>query len=48
VRALWKLRRHSFEKGFAEFMDKPIAEVPTTAPSDFFAAWKAELAKETR
>jgi hypothetical protein len=48
VRALWKLRRGGFEAGFAAFMDKLIADVPTTAPSDFFESWKAELAKEKR
>jgi hypothetical protein len=46
VRALWRLRRTGFEHGFAEFMDKLMSEV-STAPSDFFADWKTQVAKET-
>jgi len=42
VRALWKLRRHGFETGFASFMDKLMTDAPTGG-SDFFAAWKVEV-----
>jgi hypothetical protein len=43
VRALWTLRRHGFESGFAAFMDKLMAAAPPTAASDFLGAWKAEV-----
>ena len=43
VRALWKLRRHGFEAGFAVFMDKLMADAPPTTAGDFLAAWKAEV-----
>jgi len=46
VRALWKLRRHGFERGFANFMDKLMAEAPPQPSSDFLAAWKSEAAAE--
>lgn len=46
VRALWTMRRKAFEKGFAAFMDKLMDETPVTAPSDAFAAWKAEVAAQ--
>jgi len=46
VRALWKLRRHGFEAGFAAFMDTLMAEAPVAAASDFRAAWKAEVEKQ--
>jgi hypothetical protein len=46
VRALWTLRRHAFEAGFAAFMDRLMAEAPKAAPADFLGAWKAEAAKE--
>lgn len=46
VRALWTLRRHGFEAGFAKFMDRLMAEAPAAAPADFLAAWKAQAARE--
>ena len=46
VRALWKLRRHGFERGFASFMDKLMAEAPPPSSSDFMTAWKKEVAIE--
>ncbi len=46
VRALWKLRRHGFERGFVNFMDKLMAEAPPQPSSDFLAAWKSEAAAE--
>jgi len=46
VRALWTMRRHAFEAGFAKFMDRLMAEAPKGAPADFLTAWKAEAAKE--
>lgn len=46
VRALWALRRKAFEAGFAAYMDGLVAEVPVAHANDFFAAWKAELARE--
>src|SRR3569832_1020856 len=46
VRALWTMRRHAFEAGFAKFMDRLMAEAPKGAPADFLTAWKVEAAKE--
>jgi hypothetical protein len=46
VRALWTLRRHNFEAGFASFMDRLMGEAPKTAPGDFLEAWKAQAARE--
>jgi len=43
VRALWKLRRHAFEAGFAAFIDGLMVDAPAAAGRDFFAAWKAEV-----
>lgn len=43
VRALWQLRRHAFEAGFAALMDELMAEAPPGGGSDFFAAWSAEV-----
>jgi hypothetical protein len=49
VRALWKLRRHAFEAGFAAFMDHLMADAPAAAKRNFFAAWKIEVeAQKTR
>jgi hypothetical protein len=42
VRALWKLRRHAFESGFAALMDSLMAEAPPPGTKDFFAAWTVE------
>jgi hypothetical protein len=46
VRALWKLRRHGFERGFADLMDRLMAEAPPQPSSDFLTAWKNEVAVE--
>lgn len=46
VRALWKLRRHGFEAEFAAFMDKLMADAPSSAAGDFRTAWKAEVAAQ--
>jgi len=46
VRALWMLRRHGFEARFAAFMDRLMADAPTTAAGDFLGAWKAEVAAQ--
>jgi hypothetical protein len=43
VRALWKLRRHGFESGFAALMDSLMADAPAAPASDFLAAWRAEV-----
>lgn len=47
VRALWALRRGGFEAGFAAFLDGLVAQVPVAAPADLFAAWRAQVARET-
>jgi hypothetical protein len=46
VRALWTLRRHAFEAGFAAFMDGLMIEAPPAEPADFFTSWKAQAASE--
>ena len=43
VRALWQLRRHAFEAGFAALMDALMAEAPAPGGRDFFDAWAAEV-----
>ena len=43
VRALWKLRRHAFEAGFAAFIDGLMVDAPAAEGRDFFAAWQAEV-----
>jgi hypothetical protein len=43
VRALWQLRRHAFESGFAALMDELMAQAPAAGGTDFFAAWTAEV-----
>lgn len=46
VRALWNLRRHGFEAGFAGFMDALMAEAPAPSAGDFIAQWKAGVATQ--
>jgi hypothetical protein len=46
VRALWRLRRHGFEAGFAAFMDTLMADAPAPVARDFMAMWKAGVETE--
>ena len=44
-RASWAFQRQAFEKDFAAWMDKVVAEAPDREPVDSFEQWKAEVSR---
>ncbi len=43
-RAMWKLRRNVFSRGFVTFIDNLISKVEVAQPVDLLARWSAEIA----